>query len=155
MATASISGLQSFAVPPGQAWDVLLDPEAVKAVLPGCEAFDHVGGEDYKVRIAVNLIAFTATVTGDVTMTDRVRPESYSVLVSGQGSLGSVNISCRMKLEPDGAGSRLGYDIDVEAMGQLGVIGAPVLGPAAKLIVGQFMANMEKEIANRAGQPAP
>jgi hypothetical protein len=35
-------------------------------------------------------------------------------------------------------------------MGQLGVIGGPILGPAAKLIVGQFMSNMEKQIEQRA-----
>jgi carbon monoxide dehydrogenase subunit G len=150
MASANVSGSHGFPAPPERAWDVLLDPDAIKEVLPGCESFDHLGGEDYRVRIAVNLIAFTATVTGDVTMTDRVPHESYKVLVSGQGSLGSVAIECRMRLSPDGPNSRLDYDIDVDAMGQLGVVGGPVLGPAAKMIVNQFMANMEKQIAKLA-----
>ncbi len=149
MANTQINGAHSFPAPPVRAYEVLVDPMAIKTVLPGCEVFEQVGDEQYRVTLAVNLIAFTATVSGDVTITDRVPGESYSVLVSGEGSLGAVNIVCRMKLGPEDAGSRLDYEINVDAMGQLGVVAGPVLGPAAKMIVGQFMANMEKEVERR------
>jgi carbon monoxide dehydrogenase subunit G len=159
MATATISESHAFAAPPDRAWDVLLDPEAIRAVLPGCEHFDETGPETYRVTLAVDLIAFKATVSGDVHITDRVPHESYRVHVTGQGSLGAVDINCLMRLGPENAGSRLHYDITIEAMGQLGVIGGPILGPAAKLIVGQFMSNMEKQIESRLaadfGSPSP
>jgi carbon monoxide dehydrogenase subunit G len=149
MATTQITESHAFSAPPARAYEALVDPVAIKNVLPGCDTFDEVGPEQYKVTLAVNLIAFSATVSGDVTITDRVPAESYRVLVTGQGSLGAVNIECRMRLSPVGSGSRLDYEIDVEALGQLGIVAAPVLGPAAKMIVGQFMDNMAKEIDAR------
>lgn len=149
VATTTISDSHLFPAPPERAWETLLDPAAIRAVLPGCETFEETGPEQYRVTLAVNLIAFTATVSGDVKMTDRVPFESYRVLVTGQGSLGAVDIKCQMRLAAEGAGSRLHYVIEVEAMGQLGLIAAPVLNPAAKLLLGQFMGNMEQEIAKR------
>lgn len=149
MATTRITDAHEFPASPLRAYEALIDPAAIRKALPGCERYDEVGHEQYRVTLGVNMIAFTATVSGDVTITDRVPGESFRVLVTGEGSLGAVNIACRMTLAPANPGSRLDYDIEVDAMGQLGVMAAPVLGPAAKIIVGQFMSNMEKEVAAR------
>ena len=155
MATTHIEDSHVFPAPPEKSWDVLLDPVALKTALPACEVFEQTEGEQYRVTLAVNLIAFTATVSGDVTITNRVPYESYRVLVTGEGSLGSVNIECQMRLAPEGdAASRLTYVIDVDALGQLGVMAGPVLAPAAKMILGQFMSNMEQEISAREPHPA-
>jgi carbon monoxide dehydrogenase subunit G len=149
MATTRITDAHEFPASPLRVYETLIDPAAIRKALPGCERYDEVGYEQYRVTLGVNMIAFTATVSGDVTITDRVPGESFRVLVTGEGSLGAVNIACRMTLAPANPGARLDYDIEVDAMGQLGVMAAPVLGPAARIIVGQFMSNMEKEVAAR------
>lgn len=139
VSTTTVSGSQDFAATAAAAYPILLDPAHLKEALPGCDEFREVAPEQYTVRLAVNIIAFTATVSGDVTITDRVEPSSYRVLVTGSGSLGTVNIEARMRLDDIEGGSRLSYDIDIEALGQLGMMAGPVLNPAAKLILAQFM----------------
>ena len=150
----NVEGSHSFAASRALTWEMLLDPEVLKAALPGCETFLEVAPEQYKVTLTVSLIAFTAKVTGDVSITDRVAPDSYRVLVSGSGSLGSLNVDVKIRLTGD-APVRVDYALEITADGALGMLGAPVIEPAAKMIMGQFWGALEKQIVARTVPPAP
>ncbi|MGE0572007.1 MAG: CoxG family protein [Dehalococcoidia bacterium] len=147
MSTTTVSGVQELEAPAATAYPILLDPAHIKEALPGCDEFRETAPERYTVRLSVNVIAFTATVSGDVTITDRVEPSSYRVLVTGSGSLGTLNIEARMRLADTPTGSSLSYDVDIEALGQLGMMAGPVLNPAARLILGQFMERVAAQVA--------
>ncbi len=144
----NVEGSHSFAASRELTWEMLLDPVVLKAALPGCEDFTEVAPEQYKVTLTVSLIAFTAKITGDVSITDRVAPDSYTVLVSGSGSLGSLKVDARMRLSGD-APVRIDYTLTITADGALGMLGAPVIDPAAKMIMGQFWGALEKQIVAR------
>ncbi|MCA9829413.1 MAG: SRPBCC domain-containing protein [Dehalococcoidia bacterium] len=147
MSSTTVSGFQDLAAPAAAAYPILLDPAQIKDAIPGCDEFCETAPERYTVRLSLNVIAFTATVSGEVTITDQVEPVSYRVLVTGTGSLGTLNIEAQMHLTDMPTGSRLTYDIDIEALGQLGMMAAPVLNPAAKIILGQFMERVAAQVA--------
>ena len=81
-----VRGDHTFAAAPEAVFDTLTDPAVLKRALPGCEEFREVSPEHYRVTLAVNLVISSVTVGGDVAITDRDRPKSYRVEVSGSGS---------------------------------------------------------------------
>ena len=147
VSSTTVSGFQDLAAPAAAVYPILLDPARIKDAIPGCDEFRETAPERYTVRLSLNVVAFTAMVSGEVTITDRVEPVSYRVLVTGTGSLGTLNIEARMCLADTPTGSSLSYDIDIEALGQLGMMAGPVLNPAARLILGQFMERVAAQVA--------
>lgn len=141
-----VEGEYQFAAGREAVFDALVDPEALKRALPGCEDFREVSPEHYRVVMALNVIAFSVTVSGDVAITDRVRPESYRVEVFGSGSAGSLRVNGRFVLGDEGPRSRLRYQLTIETTGTLGMLGAPIIEPAAKLILGQFFGAMANQV---------
>ena len=50
---------------------------------------------------------------------------------------------------------RVDYALEITADGALGMLGAPVIEPAAKMIMGQFWGALEKQIVARKAPPEP
>jgi carbon monoxide dehydrogenase subunit G len=150
-----VRGDHLFATDRQTTWAMLLDPEVLRSVLPGCEEFREVSSEHYRVTLTLNLIAFSASVGGDVAMTDRDPPNSYQVRVSGSGSAGSLDVNGTLALADEGPGTRVAYDLDIQLDGTLAMLGATVVEPAAKMIMGQFLGAMDRAIAARAAGTKP
>ena len=141
-----VLGEYTFAAAPEAVFDTLTDPSALRRALPGCEEFREVSPEHYRVSLAVSLVISSVTVTGDVAITERERPSGYRIEVSGSGSAGSLHVDGRFRLEANGAKTLLRYQLAIEFTGALAVLGATIVEPAARLILGQFMGAMEKEL---------
>ncbi len=144
-----VDGEHRFPAPRSTVFAMITDPEVLKAVLPGCQEFREVGEGAYRVVLTLNLIAFSANVSGDVQFSAVQPPESYHVQVSGSGSLGSLDIGVDMALSEAGPDTVVRYSVEIEATGVLGAMGPVVIQPAAGTILGQFMGALEKEVAKR------
>lgn len=145
-----VRGEQRFEAPRNVVWDMLLDPTALKAAIPGCERFEEVGPQSYDLTIKVGLSAIKGTYSGTVTVADAVPNDSYRLIVTGSGRPGSVNGNALMVLRDDGAGTMVSYTGEVKAQGAIARLGSRLLGGAAKLLIGQFFKSMEKQVAAQA-----
>ncbi len=101
--------------------------------------------------LKLNLIAFSASVNGDVEFSAVLPPDSYHVRVTGSGSLGSLTVNLEMVLSEAEGATVARYNVEIEATGVLGAMGPVVIQPAAGTIIGQFMGSLEKEVAQRTG----
>jgi hypothetical protein len=144
-----ISGEQRFQAPRQVVWELLLDPRALQAALPGCERFETVGPESYDLTIAVGMAAIKGTYLGNVKVADRVEGESYRLVVRGSGKPGSVQGEAAMVLHDEPGGTLVTYTGEVKAQGAIARLGSRLLGGAAKLMIGQFFKGMEKLAADR------
>jgi uncharacterized protein len=149
-----VDGSHTFAAQRDRVFAMITDPEVLKSVLPGCQEFTRTGDGTYLVVLSVNLVAFSATVRGDVTFSKVVAPESYHVFVTGKGSLGSLAIDLDMALAEKGEATAVSYAVEIEATGALGAMGPVVIQPAAGTILSQFMAALEKRVVGPEG-PTP
>ena len=75
--------------------------------------------------------------------------ESYRLVVSGHGKPGSVQGDATLSLSDAGAGTLVKYVGEVKAQGAIARLGSRLLGGAAKLMIGQFMKAMEKQVEAR------
>ena len=118
--------------------------------MPGCERFEPVGPESYDLTIKVGIAAIKGTYSGNVKVTDRNPEDSYRLLVTGSGKPGSVQGDAVMVLSDDGSGgTQVKYTGDVKAQGAIARVGSRLLAGAAKLMIGQFMKAMEKQVEQR------
>jgi carbon monoxide dehydrogenase subunit G len=144
-----VSGDHRFAAPRAAVYQALLDPKALQASMPGCERFEEVGPNSYDLTIRVGIAAIKGTYTGNVKVADPVENTSYRLIVSGSGKPGSVQGDATLTLSDDGSGTRVHYAGDVKAQGAIARLGSRLLGGAAKLMIGQFMKGMEKQVEGR------
>src|SRR4030065_2500201 len=100
-----ISGSYTFTAPPGQVWDLLMDPAAIASCIPGCEKLEPEGEDRYRARLTIALAAITGTYDGTVVISDKVPQESYRLTVGGQGRPGFVKGNAALALRPEGAGT--------------------------------------------------
>ena len=42
-----LEGTYTIAAPRAQVWQLLMDPQAIASCVPGCEAFEPLGGDRY------------------------------------------------------------------------------------------------------------
>ena len=144
-----VSGEHKFPAPRQAVWQALLDPQALQASMPGCERFVEVGPNSYDLTIKVGIAAIKGTYTGNVKVADPVDGESYRLVVTGSGKPGSVQGDAKLVLSDDGPGTLVRYTGEVKAQGAIARLGSRLLGGAAKLMIGQFMKAMEKQVEGR------
>ena len=151
-----VRGEYTFKADRFRVWDALTDPESLAKSLPGCQEFRETSPENYRVTMKVNVIAFDVTVSGDVAITERNRPNSHKVIVTGNGSAGTLRVEVALALSGKDAGSLLKYHLAIQTTGPLSMLGFAVLDPAVKMIMNQFMGKLDEDLsAAQAQDPAP
>ena len=140
-----ISGQHAFSAPPEEVWNFLLDPEVLKASLPGCERLEEVGPDEYEATMTIGIAMIKGKYDGKVKITDKDEPHSYKMAIEGKGPQGQVSGIGTIELEPKDGGTLVHYAGDATVRGVLARVGARVMQPAAKMITGQFFDRMEQQ----------
>jgi len=139
-----LTGEHTFSAPRQKVWDLLLDPAVLKDALPGCEKLDVVGPDEYAATMKIGVAMIRGTFTGKVKITDKNEPSSYAMSVEGAGPQGQVSGVGTLELIDQGEKTLVRYKGDAKIRGTLARVGARVVQPAAKMIVGQFFDRIEK-----------
>ena len=85
------AGAMSVPAPPEQVWAVLLDPEALRALLPGCEALERVAENDYRARLSIGVGPVRGRYEARVRLFDLDPPRALKLAGEGIGALGSAS----------------------------------------------------------------
>jgi carbon monoxide dehydrogenase subunit G len=140
-----LTGEHTFAAPRERVWAFLLDPEVLKQCLPGCEKLDLIGEDEYAATMRIGIAMIKGTFSGRVKISDKQPPERYSMLVEGSGPQGQVSGEGTLELiEQDGA-TIVRYRGDANVRGTIARVGARMIQPAARTIVGQFFSCLESK----------
>ena len=132
-------------------WRILLDPEKLAAVIPGCHRLDLAGDNDYRAEITLGVGPVRGRFQANVRLSDLDPP--HSAMLSGglDGPLGSSRGEGRVRLEPHDGGTKVTYTYTVEVSGKVAAVGGRMLEGAARFVVGQFF---ERLVAQVGGPPA-
>src|SRR5256885_16544989 len=103
-----ISASYTFNAAPDRVWALLMDPAVLSSCIPGCDRFEPDGADRYTVMLTVSLAAITGAYTGTVTVSDKIEPTSYRLVVEGRGRPGLVE--GRSAVPPRPAGGATGLD---------------------------------------------
>jgi carbon monoxide dehydrogenase subunit G len=133
-----VEGAYTFPGQPQQVWDLLLDPESLRACIPGVESLTETSTDHWDAVMKVGVAAIKGTYKGKVGIVEKQPPTSYTLQVEGSGGPGFVKGSAKISLEAEGDGTRVKVDGDGQVGGMLAGVGQRMLPGVAKMLMNQF-----------------
>lgn len=145
-----LTGENRIKAPPHAVWRALNDPDVLRRSIPGCESLEKISDTEFKATVGTKIGPVQARFTGQVQLTDLDPPNGYTISGSGSGGMaGNAKGGAKVRLEPDGDGTRLTYDVDAQVTGKLAQLGSRLIDSTAKMLAGQFF-NRFEEIVGQA-----
>ena len=144
-----IQGEQRLTAARQKVWDALLDPEVLAATLPGCEALEPIGPDEYKMKMKLAMASVQGLFDGSVKLTDQKPPESYSLAVKVSGKIGFVNGAGRFDLAEEGEATLVRYSGDVKVGGMIAAVGQRLMDMTAKMMIKKFFASLSEVLVGR------
>ncbi|HEX7810993.1 MAG TPA: molybdopterin cofactor-binding domain-containing protein [Burkholderiales bacterium] len=140
----AMSGAVELKAPPQAVFDVLLDPAALAAVIPGCHALSAIGEHRYSADVTLGIGPVRARYRAEVALSEIVAPRTLRLAGCGTGALGSAEGSGRVTLSPAGSGTRLEYEYEVSVGGKVAAVGGRMLEGAARIVLGQLFERLDR-----------
>jgi len=135
-----------------QVWDALNDPEILKQSIPGCEEIEQKSPTEMAAKVTAKVGPVKAKFAGEVELTDLDPPNGYRISGEGKGgAAGFAKGGANVKLEEDGDGTLLKYEVDAQVGGKLAQLGARLIDGTAKKMASQFFENFAAAVEGSEG----
>ena len=130
---------RDIAAGPEAVWAAILDPEVLKACIPGCESLTGSPEAGYEAVVVQKVGPVKAKFTGMVTLSDMVAGQSLTITGEGKGGpAGFAKGGAKVKLAPEAAGTRLGYEVEAHVGGKLAQLVSRIIDGFAKKLADEF-----------------
>lgn len=142
-----LSDFRDIAAPPETVWAAILNPEVLKACIPGCESMTGSAEAGYEAVVAQRVGPVSARFTGIVHLTD-ITP-GQAVTISGEGKGGPAGFAkggAKVTLEAMGDGTRLTYAVDANVGGKIAQLGSRIIDGFSKKLADQFFENFKSAL---------
>ncbi len=143
-----VSGTTTFQASPERVYQVFTDKGALARATPGIQSLEQVGEQKFEATMKVGVAGITGTYKGTLELQDLRPPEHFTLALAGEGSPGFVRGTAQFDFVTQAEGTQVNYLWDVQVGGLVAGVGQRVLGGVAKLLIGQFMNAMQKELVN-------
>lgn len=145
-----LQGRHTFAAGREVVWGVLYDPIVLESVLPGCEAFEAVAPDEYRVTLHLRVGAIDDRFTGTLWL-ERVTPfVGFDFQADGESPNGLVNSHGRIYLEEAAeGGTSLCYEADLEVGGRLSTVTARLVETTARAFARRCLEGLERQVEMR------
>lgn len=120
-------------------WAALNDTAVLKAAIPGCHRIDWSSQSALDLEIKVNLGVVHPVFKGDLTLSDIVPAERYTLSGKGRGGLlGLAEGSASIALSDLEDGTLLVFTAEGGASGQIMRLGKAIIGNSAQKVIDGF-----------------
>jgi carbon monoxide dehydrogenase subunit G len=133
-----IAGASILALSPEKAYQAMQDPVVLAKCIPGCEALEKIGPDEYSMKMKMALAAFSGAFDGKVKISDQTPPASFRLTVEGSGKVGFLKGGGLLTLSPHADGTEVAYDGDVQVGGTIAAVGQRMIDSTAKMMIKRF-----------------
>jgi carbon monoxide dehydrogenase subunit G len=133
-----IADTHRFAAAPEEVWAVLMDPDAIKACLPGCRELRPTGDDRYHAEISIGVGAVSGIFSATVTLSDQSPPHSYRLRVEATGKTGFARGSADIVLKSVPPGTLVEVSASAEVGGLIARVGQRLIEGVARMTVAGF-----------------
>jgi carbon monoxide dehydrogenase subunit G len=123
-----------------------MDTSAIAGCIPGCGALEPLGDDRYRATLTVALAAVTGTYQGTVAMVDKKAPESYRLLVEGQGRPGFVKGESSIALADHGGSSEVQVRGVVHVGGAIARVGQRLVSSVGQMMMDRFFTCLQAKV---------
>ncbi len=128
-------------------WAGLLDPDVLKACVPGCTEMSGSADDGFEATVVQKVGPVKATFKGAVSISDRIEYESLTISGEGKGGpAGFAKGGADVRLEIEGDATILHYDVEAKVGGKLAQLGSRIIDGFAKKMADQFFANFQDAV---------
>ena len=128
-----------------QVWDMLLDPNTLAGVIPGCHRVERISDTHFRADVTLGIGPVKGRYRAEVKLSDLDPAKAVSLAGSADGALGFGRGEGRITLRPaPNGGTVIHYIYEAGIGGKVASIGGRLLDGAAKVIIGQFFAALAR-----------
>ena len=146
-----LTGEQLIPAPVETVWQMINDPEVLRACIPGCESLER--GEDDRLTapVALKVGPVKARFAGEVTLSEIDPPNGYRIFGKGSGGVaGFAEGGAVIALAPVEGGTLLSYEAEAKIGGKLAQLGTRLIDSTAKKLTLQFFDALNQRITETA-----
>ena len=145
-----ISGCYTVPFPREQTYALLLDPVVLARCLPGCDELERTGQDEYRMKMKMVLASLSGLFDGTVSLAEQNPPESFKLIVEGNGKIGFMKGEGLLSLAPDSEVTSVSYEGDVHVGGTIAGVGQRLLDTTARLMIKKFFKRLSENPAEEA-----
>lgn len=142
-----MSDTRQIAATPAQVYAALLDPEILKACVPGATEVEGSPEAGFVATVVQKVGPVKATFKGEVTITNMVQDVSLRIDGAGKGgAAGFAKGGADVRVAPSEGGCELSYDVEAKVGGKLAQLGSRIIDGFAKKMAEQFFNNLQEAL---------
>ena len=150
-----LSDFRDIAAPPETVWAAILNPEVLKACIPGCESMTGSPEAGYEAVVVQKVGPVSARFTGLVRLSDIIVGEAVTISGEGKGGpAGYAKGGAKVTLAAEGDGTRLSYVVDANVGGKMAQLGSRIIDGFAKKLADQFFENFKTALEPQTDEEA-
>jgi carbon monoxide dehydrogenase subunit G len=135
-----ITGSYVFDATVAQVWETLMSPDLLSSCIPGCQGFEPLGKDEYRVTINIRVGPINGRYEAKIALTDQNPPDSYRLVAEGSGPLGFAKGDALVTLAEADGKTTLHVEGDANVGGTVARIGQRMTGSVAKTMMDRFFA---------------
>lgn len=142
-----MSDQREIAADPATVYAALLDPDMLKACVPGATEVVGNPNDGYSASVTQKVGPVKATFKGAVTMSDMV--ENQSLTIAGEGKGGAAGFAkggAQVTLTATDTGTVVAYEVEAKVGGKIAQLGSRLIDGFAKKMADQFFSNLQAAI---------
>lgn len=134
-----VGGTTRVPVGRDRAYTMLQDPDVLAQCMPGCDRLEKTGEDSYQMKMKMAIAAVSGQFDGKIRIADKAAPESFRLLVEGNGKIGFLKGDGLLRLTPAEADQTdVVYDGDVHVGGTIAAVGQRLLDTTSKMMIKRF-----------------
>ena len=148
------------ALPPPEAWGLLLDIERIAPCLPGASITEIVDENNYKGQVALRLGPVALSFVGKVTFVE-IHGEGRRARVKAQGTdnkgRGGANADVEFRVVEAGDGSKVMIETELNLFGSIAQYGrgVSIIEDTAQQLIGEFADNLAGHLSQSTASSGP
>ena len=149
------NGQTTVPAEPQEVWNILLDPVALAAVIPGCHELTRVTENSYRAEVTLGVGPVRGRFIANVALTEMQEPKETKISGGLIGPLGASKGVGQVILIPAESGTTVSYDYSIELSGTIASVGGRLLEGAAKALVKQFFQRLVSQVGGEKNKTRP
>lgn len=142
-----LEGSHILDAPLEKVWEMLLDPDVLAKATPGVKELVPLGDDKYKAISQIRIGAVNGLFDGQMQVSDKVAPESFTLAMTMQGKIGHVEAVGKLSLKAvNDQQTEVVFAGDAKLGGKLARTGQRLLNSVAKTLTKQFFKSLAKTI---------
>src|SRR2546429_2085081 len=141
-----LNGTRKFKASSEQVFNAILNPEILKASIPGCSSVAYASPDQIAVEVTTPLPGLHGPFLVNVDIANRQAPNSLEFQVHLKGRGNSVNAVSKISIADEADGALLTYDAKADLEGVIAVADNPIGQPIVKNSLNTFFKNLDKAL---------